>query len=618
MTGKIESMDDREHPKQKMRFIVPATVVCWLMWAIAPLAVMAQASNENAAEPVDYLKQIKPLLRERCYACHGPLKQRAGLRLDTAALAMKGGDSGPAVKAGDVAGSVLLERVSATDLAERMPPEHEGEPLSPAQISKLRDWVAAGAPHPPDEQPEADPRDHWAFRPISRPAVPAVQRGDWVQNPIDAFIARQHEQLGLTPQPTASRVILLRRLSLDLIGLPPTLEEIVAFQADRTAGWYERAVQQLLADPRHAERWGRHWMDIWRYSDWWGLGGELRNSQKHIWHWRDWIVESLNRDMPYDEMVRLMLAADEFCPDDLDKLRATGFLARNYFLFNRPQWMDETVEHVSKGLLGLTMNCTRCHDHKYDPFPQADYYRLRAFFEPYHARLDVVPGEADLERDGIPRIFDARPDEPTYLYIRGDEKNPDKSRVIAPGVPALLAFDGMVIEPVDLPVEAWQPQRRSWVVESYIAAAKQKLASAEKSLAAADQKLTEAQAAANGKAPGETDPPATKPPATDVEAAQAEHRVAEAALSLARAQLKAVEQRAKTWQANWNEAAEEVQRPLQVAAVRAERELAVETARHGMATAERDLRRATQDKLAAAEKGVQSAKEALDKATGAA
>ena len=471
--------------------------MCWLVWAVAPLAVLAHAPNgEKGAGPVDYLKQVKPLLRERCYACHGPLKQKGGLRLDTAALAIKGGDTGPAVKPGEVAGSLLLERVSAADPAERMPPEKEGEPLSTAQIADLRNWIAAGASRPPDEKPEADPREHWAFRPIRRPAVPHVERGDWVQNPIDAFIARQHEQHGLVPQPAASRVMLLRRLSLDLVGLPPTLEEIAAFEADQTAGWYERAVERLLADPRHGERWARHWMDVWRYSDWWGLGAERRNSQKHIWHWRDWIVESLNSDTPYDEMVRLMLAADELCPNDLDKLRATGFLARNYFLFNRPQWMDETIEHVSKGFLGLTMNCTRCHDHKYDPFPQADYYRLRAFFEPYHARMDVVPGEADLERDGLPRVFDARLEEPTYLYVRGDEKNPDKSRVIAPGVPALLEFDKLEIQPVDLPVEAWQPQRRAWVVEASIAVTKQKVAAAEKALAAAVKKVTEAQAAA--------------------------------------------------------------------------------------------------------------------------
>jgi len=669
-------MDVREHPEQQQRMcILPAMAVCWLLWAIAPLAVMAQAPNDGkAAGAVDYLKQVKPLLRERCYACHGPLKQKAGLRLDTAALAIKGGDSGPAVKAGDVTGSLLLERVSAADVTERMPPENEGEPLSPAQIAVLRDWIAAGASRPPDETPEADPREHWAFRPIRRPAVPQVRSGDWVKNPIDAFVARQHEQHGLTPQPAASRAMLLRRLSLDLVGLPPTLEEIAAFQADQTEGWYERAVQRLLADPRHGERWARHWMDIWRYSDWWGLGGELRNSQKHIWHWRDWIVESLNHDTPYDEMVRLMLAADEFFPNDLDKLRATGFLARNYFLFNRPQWMDETVEHVSKGFLGLTMNCTRCHDHKYDPLPQTDYYRLRAFFEPYHARLDVVPGEANLERDGIPRVFDARLDEPTYVYIRGDEKNPDKSRVMAPGVPALLEFDKLEIKPVDLPVEAWQPQRRAWVVEGYIAAAKQKVPAAEKALAAAGQKVSEAEAAKQGQVlnqgygqekrvpsplmgeaqdgggesalarrdalPLTPDPSPARgegrildsrrdsrcvvvaagasPLSQEVEAAQAEHHVAEAALAVARAELNAVEQRAKAWQAVWNEAAAEVQSPLQISAVRAERELSVETARHAMAIAERDLRRAAQDKKEAAEKTVQSAKEALDKATAAA
>ena len=224
-------------------------------------------------------------------------------------------------------------------------------------------------------------------------------------------------------------------------------------------------------------------MDIWRYSDWWGLDDQLRNSQKHIWHWRDWIVESLNHDTPYDEMVRLMLAADELYPNDLGKLRATGYLARNYFLFNRDQWMEETVEHVSKGFLGLTMNCARCHDHKFDPFQQADYYRMRAFFEPYHVRLDVVPGESDLARDGIPRAFDSSVDTPTYRYIRGDEKNPDKSKVIAPGVPAVLAFAELDIKTVSLPHEAWQPERRPWVLDAHVAAGRKRLEVAESEFA---------------------------------------------------------------------------------------------------------------------------------------
>ncbi len=136
---------------------------------------------------------------------------------------------------------------------------------------------------------------------------------------------------------------------------------------DVNYGWYERLTDRLLDDPRYGQRWARHWMDIWRYSDWWGLGEQLRNSQLHMWHWRDWIVESLNKDLAYDEMVRLMLAGDELAPTDADKLRATGYLARNYFLFNRHQWMDETVEHVGKGLLGLTTNCAKCHDHNTTP-----------------------------------------------------------------------------------------------------------------------------------------------------------------------------------------------------------------------------------------------------------
>ena len=183
-------------------------------------------------------------------------------------------------------------------------------------------------------------------------------------------------------------------------------------------------VDRLLASQQYGERWGRHWMDVWRYSDWWGLGAEVRNSQKHIWHWRDWIIESLNADKGYDQMVREMLAADELYPNDLDRLRATGFLARQYFLFNRNTWLDETVEHTGKAFLGLTINCANCHDHKYDPISQIDYYRFRAFFEPYQVRTDQLPGEVDFEKDGIPRVFDCNLDAPTYRFVRGDEKRP--------------------------------------------------------------------------------------------------------------------------------------------------------------------------------------------------
>ncbi len=413
--------------------------------------------------------------------------------------------------------------------------------------------------------------------------VPEVRNKAWVRNPIDAFIARQHEEHKLLPQTEAARDLLVRRLYLDLIGMPPTLEEMSRIDQDEqqlTAGMSD-LVDRLLADPRHGERWGRHWMDVWRYSDWWGLGKELRNSQKHVWHWRDWIIESLNADVPYDEMVRQMLAADELYPNDLSRLRATGFLARNYFYFNRDHWMDETVEHVSKAFLGLTINCAKCHDHKFDPFPQKDYYRLRAFFEPYHVRLDKVPGEVDLERDGIPRVFDGRLDVPTYLYVRGDEKKPDKSNVILPGVPSFLSFQEMKIQPVDLPVESWQPERRPWVVEAYLKAARDRLAAARK-------------AGPGGSKQGGD-----------------ELLVAELALAVAEADLQSVASRVEASRAVW---AKRDERAKAEEAVRAEHRLAAAKARHHVAEARLRLTRATADKKPAIEKELTQAKEALAKA----
>ncbi len=461
---------------------------------VAMLAIVCAASVGLAADArVDYETHIKPMLRERCFSCHGALKQKSGLRLDTVELMLRGGETGPVITRGDVSKSLLIERITATDIAQRMPPEHEGEPFSPEQVQLLREWIADGATSPVDEQPDPDPKEHWAFRSVERPAVPQVANAAWVKNPIDAFLSRQYEQHKLTPQSEAPREVLLRRLHLDLIGIPPTAEEIAAFEADTSPEWYEKTVERLLNDPRHGERWGRHWMDIWRYSDWWGLGDQLRNSQKHIWHWRDWIIESLNDDVPYDEMVRLMLAADELYPHDLDKLRATGYLARNYFLFNRNQWMEETVEHVGKGFLGLTLNCAKCHDHKYDPFAHADFYKMRAFFEPYHVRLDVAPGEADLNRDGIPRVYDGHLDLPTYRFVRGQENSPDKSTVIAPGVPEIFTFRELMVQPVTLPAEAWQPERRPWVLDAYLTEANRNVDKSESAVVAAREKLAAAQ-----------------------------------------------------------------------------------------------------------------------------
>jgi hypothetical protein len=251
--------------------------------------------------------------------------------------------------------------------------------------------------------------------------------------------------------------------------------------------WNE-IVDELLNNPQHGERWARHWMDIWRYADWYGLGAQLRNSQKHIWHWRDWIVESLNEDKGYDRMILEMLAADELVPEDSKAIRATGFLARNYYLFNRTTWLDATIEHTGKAFIGLTLNCAKCHDHKYDPITHADYYRFRAIFEPHQVRLDPVPGVTDFEKDGLPRVFDNHLDIKTYLHLRGDPKNPDTNRVMQAGVPVVLSSFAPKIEPVKLPVSAYAPATRDYVQRDRLAVVEAAVATAKKELGAAKKK----------------------------------------------------------------------------------------------------------------------------------
>ena len=440
------------------------------------LLICVVAAQLYAAD-VDFVRDLKPVLRERCFACHGALKQEAGLRLDSARFLVQGGDSGKVVAAADAEASELLRRVMSKDESERMPPE--GQPLTQQQIEMLRNWIQAGANLPKDDTPEEDPRNHWAFRRVVAPNIPSQADNS---NPIDAFIQTSQAKLNLRPLGSAPKPMLLRRAYLDLIGVPPAYDEIQDFIADKSPNAYEKVVRRLLHDPRHGERWARHWMDIWRYTDWYGLGSQLRNSQKHIWHWRDWIIESLNFDKGYNRMVLEMLAADELMPTDADALRGTGFLARNYYLFNRTTWLDETIEHTSKALLGLTMNCSKCHDHKYDPITQVDYYRMRAFFEPYHVRLDAVPGEMDLEKDGLPRIFDMHLDRPTHLHIRGDAKNPDKSEALTPGVPELLNHGSLDIASVNLPTEAHLTALQSFVLRDHLRSATRQIATAEANL----------------------------------------------------------------------------------------------------------------------------------------
>jgi mono/diheme cytochrome c family protein len=429
----------------------------------------------TGSERVDYTQQIKPIMMAHCCACHGALQQKAGLRLDTFKSMLEGGDSGPALVAGNSKASRLIERVTGRNGVRRMPPAGAAAPLSQDEIRLIGAWIDQGAIAPANEKAEADPRDHWAFRPPKTPTPPQRQFEASTLNPVDAFVAKEWQRLGLKAQPPADKRTLLRRVYLDLVGMAPTLEEQRKFLADRTPDAYEKVVDRLLASSQYGERWGRHWMDIWRYSDWWGLGDEVRNSQKHIWHWRDWIIESLNEDKGYDQMLREMLAADELYPSDLAKMRATGFLARQYFKFNRNTWLEETVEHTAKAFLGLTFNCAKCHDHKYDPISQPDYYRFRAFFEPYQIRLDEVPGEIDLEKDAIPRAFDCNLNAPTYRFERGDERRPLTDRPLAPGVPQILQIGDLEITLVSLPLYARAPELRPFVLADQLRAAEQQI-----------------------------------------------------------------------------------------------------------------------------------------------
>lgn len=444
-----------------------------------------------AAEPVDYALHIKPLLKERCYACHGALKQQGKLRLDTAKSIAAGGKNGPAIKPGTVTESRLIERI--TDVDNRMPPE--GPPLKSEQIALLKQWIADGAKGPADEVAEVDPRSHWAFRLPVRPKEPAIADPKWNANPIDRFLAAEHVKRELKPAGDADKATLLRRVYLDLIGLPPSRDELHAFLNDPSTNAYEKVVDKLLASSQYGERWARHWMDVWRYSDWYGRRAvpDVLNSYGQIWRWRDWIVRGVNADRGYDEMVRMMLAADELSPGNDEEAVATGFLVRNFFRWNYNNWMRDNVEHTAKAFLGLTMNCCHCHDHKYDPITQEEYFKLRAIFEPLEIRHDRWPGDADPGvypkysygaaykpiSSGMVRVMDEKLDAKTFLYTGGDERNVSKGKPpIPPGVPAILggSFD---LKPITLPKASWNPGTKKFVRDEEFGKRDEALKSAE-------------------------------------------------------------------------------------------------------------------------------------------
>ena len=428
-------------------------------------------------DAADYLRDIKPVFKARCYACHGALKQKAGLRVDTAANIRKGAKGDLVVIAGKPNESELLARIVSADKDERMPPE--GAPLKQQEIEVIRKWIAAGLPLPENEKAETDPKDHWAFQIPKKVSLPGN-----AGNPIDALLERRRKTLNLKTQPQAKRTILLRRLYLDLIGLPPTRAQL-----NDQRPW-KQIVDELLNNPQHGERWGRHWMDVWRYSDWSGYKAEVRNSQKHVWHWRDWIIDSLNDDKSYATMVQHMLAGDEVAPTDPAALSATGYLVRSWYKFNRHTWLDKTIEHSGKAFLGVTIGCAKCHDHMYDPISQRAYYEYRAIFETHDVRDSQVASAVNPLGQTIPRVFDKRLNDQTYVFLRGDDRTPKKDEVMLPGIPPVFGTT-LEVESVKLPAAAFYPGSTDLAQQQDQVRAEKELALATSQLKSADAKLQE-------------------------------------------------------------------------------------------------------------------------------
>src|SRR6185503_1765095 len=349
--------------------------------AITIAAIFANAVALSAAS-VDYVRDVKPVFAEHCYRCHGASQQKGELRMDTATLALKGGENGPAFQPGKSAESLLVKLVKGTheDIA-RMP--YKKPPLSDSQISLIEQWIDQGAKAPANEEPEKNV--HWAFAAPTRGEPSAVKQKSWPRNPIDQFILARLEKEGIKPAPEADRVTLIRRLSLDLTGLPPNVAEVDTFVNDRSADAYERLVERLLASPHYGERWGRHWLDVARYAD---SNGYSIDAPRSMWKYRDWVINALNRDMPFDQFVIEQLAGDLLPKATLEQKIATGF-HRNTQINQeggidaeqfRIECVMDRVNTTATAFLGVTLACAQCHDHKFDPFTQKEYYPLFPYF----------------------------------------------------------------------------------------------------------------------------------------------------------------------------------------------------------------------------------------------
>ncbi|PYT19869.1 MAG: hypothetical protein DMG57_43965, partial [Acidobacteria bacterium] len=358
-------------------FPAPLAVLTTLLF----VALLLYSNVASAASTVDYTTDIQPIFRSNCYTCHQGEKAGAGLHLDSKAGALVGGVSGKAIVPGNSKDSLILTRLLSSDPHVRMP--FGGTPLAPEKIGLIRQWIDQGAPWPDDRNESA--AKHWSYIKPVRPAIPKVKNAAWVRNPIDAFVLAGLEKESLAPSPEASKETLIRRVSLDLTGLPPTLEEIDQFLTDQSPNAYEKLVDRLLASPHYGERWAAPWLDLARYAD---TNGYEADRARSIWKYRDWVIHALNQDMPFDQFTIEQIAGD-MLPHATESQRiATGF-HRNT-MFNEEggvdredfhwQYLVDRVNTTSAVWLGTTLGCSQCHNHKFDPFTQKEYYQFLAFF----------------------------------------------------------------------------------------------------------------------------------------------------------------------------------------------------------------------------------------------
>jgi Protein of unknown function (DUF1553)/Protein of unknown function (DUF1549)/Planctomycete cytochrome C len=413
--------------------------------AVAGLALLGllvraddkQPPTETKFKPEEvafFEKEVKPILQANCIKCHGGEKIRGALRLTTRDGFLKGGDNGPAVVPGKPVESLLVAAVKYD--SDHLPPRVEGMPLkgklTDKDIETLTKWVTMGLPWTlgkgelVQETPKSvvvteESKNYWCYKPVKRPETPAVENKAWVRNPIDAFILAKVEAKGLTPAAPADRAALVRRAYYDLTGLPPTPEQVDAFVNDRAANAWDKLIDKLLDSPQYGEKWGRHWLDVVRYAE--TNGYERDGPKPFAWRFRDYVIKSFNDDKPYDQFVREQLAGDEVPGFNPDAVIATGFYRLGLWDDEpadpqqaRFDELDDFVTTTGQGFLGMSLNCARCHDHKRDPIPQADYYRLLAFF------ADVPRFDGNMDTRSAIAVTDITPPDQRGTYEEGLKK----------------------------------------------------------------------------------------------------------------------------------------------------------------------------------------------------